>query len=61
MRNLKVLHRHDPTIHTVIDQFSLVTIYELSMATQEWVTIGCEGPLFIFERSAASVLVSDFC
>lgn len=50
LRNLQVLHRLDPTIHTVIDQFALVTIYELSRATQEWENIGCEGPLFIFER-----------
>ena len=50
LRNLKVLHRHDPTIHTVIDQFSLVTLYEISRTTQEWDNMGCEGPLFIFER-----------
>lgn len=59
MRNLKVLHRHDPTIHTVIDQFSLVTVYELSRTTQEWETIGCEGPGFIFERSGPGHLDLD--
>ena len=49
-KNLEILHRHDPSIHTVISQFSLVALYELESTTSDWESMNCEGPMFIFER-----------
>jgi hypothetical protein len=55
-KNLQILHRHDPSIHTVLAQFPLVALYYIENSTGDWETMGCEGPMFIFERSVTNNL-----
>jgi hypothetical protein len=55
MRNLGILHRKDPTIHTIIDSWALVTVYEMYPGG-DWEQAEIEGPLFIFQRYDLSVV-----
>lgn len=47
-QNLKVLRRNDPSIVSIIDQFSHVCLYHHNGA--KWEKKGYEGSMFLFER-----------
>ncbi|KAI0263109.1 Dcp1-like decapping family-domain-containing protein [Gloeopeniophorella convolvens] len=49
-KNIKSLRRIDPTIVSIIDQFSHICLYRLH--ERKWVKDGYEGASFLFERSA---------
>ncbi|KAF8480411.1 Dcp1-like decapping family-domain-containing protein, partial [Russula ochroleuca] len=49
-RNLKILRRIDPTIVSIIDQFSHICLYRLHEG--KWQKDGFEGASFLFERTA---------
>ncbi|KAI0291020.1 Dcp1-like decapping family-domain-containing protein [Russula brevipes] len=49
-RNLKILRRVDPTIVSIIDQFSHVCLYRLHEG--KWAKDGFEGASFLIERAA---------
>ncbi|VDC05734.1 unnamed protein product [Peniophora sp. CBMAI 1063] len=51
-QNLKVLKRADPSIESIVDQFSHVCIYQYDLAMNKWDKRGFEGSFFIFERRA---------
>ena len=46
--NLTVLKRGDPTITSIIDQFSHVCVYNRN--NDNWQKCGYEGSMFIFEK-----------
>jgi hypothetical protein len=48
--NLTVLRRGDPTILSIIDQFSHVCLYNYNGKTQKWAKEGFEGSMFIVEQ-----------
>jgi len=54
--NLKVLQRHDSTIHSILDQVSYAVLYNYNFDTNEdgslvgWEKRGVEGSMFIYER-----------
>jgi hypothetical protein len=47
-KNLKSLRRIDPTILSIIDQFSHICLYRLHQG--KWLKDGFEGASFLFER-----------
>src|SRR5258708_7308067 len=54
-KNLKSLRRVDPTIVSIIDQFSHVCLYRLHDG--KWQKDGFEGASFLFERYAFRAIV----
>ncbi|KDQ10421.1 hypothetical protein BOTBODRAFT_36326 [Botryobasidium botryosum FD-172 SS1] len=54
--NLKVLQRHDPSIHSILDQVSYAVLYNYNFDTNSdgslvgWEKRGVEGSMFIYER-----------
>ncbi|KAI0088441.1 hypothetical protein BDY19DRAFT_891623 [Irpex rosettiformis] len=48
--NLTVLKRGDPTIVSIIDQFSHVCLYNYNGRTQKWAKEGYEGSMFVVEH-----------
>lgn len=46
--NLKVLRRRDPTITSIIDQFSHICLYRYT--GEKWKKEGFEGTLFVVEQ-----------
>jgi hypothetical protein len=55
-RNLKSLRRVDPTIVSIIDQFSHICLYRLHDG--KWQKDGFEGASFLFERCAFSTIIT---
>jgi hypothetical protein len=55
-RNLKSLRRIDPTIVSIIDQFSHICLYRLHDG--KWQKDGFEGASFLFERCAFSAVIT---
>jgi Dcp1-like decapping family protein len=55
-KNLKSLRRVDPTIVSIIDQFSHVCLYRLHDG--KWQKDGFEGASFLFERYAFWAIVT---
>jgi hypothetical protein len=47
-KNLKSLRRIDPTILSIVDQFSHICLYRLHEG--KWLKDGFEGASFLFER-----------
>ncbi|KAI0337644.1 hypothetical protein BDW22DRAFT_1363904 [Trametopsis cervina] len=48
--NLTVLKRGDPSVVSIIDQFSHVCLYNYNGRTQKWAKEGFEGSMFIVEH-----------
>ena len=46
--NMKVLLRREPTITSIVDQFSHVCLYHHN--GQKWEKHGYEGSMFLFEK-----------
>lgn len=46
--NLRVMRKRDPSISSIIDQFSHVCVYHYN--GQSWEKHGFEGSMFLFER-----------
>ena len=53
LHNLKVIQRHDPSITSLFDQFPHVCVYHHK--GDEWRKKGCEGAMFLFERSVETI------
>lgn len=51
--NLRVLKRHDPYIHRIVDSTSFAVVYTFSRETKEWTKAGVEGTLFLVEKSVS--------
>ncbi|GJE86703.1 mRNA decapping enzyme 1 [Phanerochaete sordida] len=51
--NLKTMKRRDPTIVSILDQFSHVCLYSFNGKTKKWEREGFEGSIFIVEHSDA--------
>jgi hypothetical protein len=48
--NLNVLRKRDPSIVTIFDQFSYVSVFDHNGT--KWEKHGCEGTMFLYERNA---------
>lgn len=48
--NLNVIKRRDPTIVSILDQFSHVCLYNFNGKEKKWVREGYEGSIFIVEQ-----------
>ncbi|EKM56889.1 uncharacterized protein PHACADRAFT_160427 [Phanerochaete carnosa HHB-10118-sp] len=53
--NLRTIKRRDPTIVSILDQFSHVCLYKFNGMTMKWEREGYEGSIFIVEHSDTPV------
>jgi hypothetical protein len=54
-KNLKSLRRIDPTILSIVDQFSHICLYRLHEG--KWLKDGFEGASFLFERCVCGSVI----
>ena len=54
-KNLKSLRRIDPTIVSIVDQFSHICLYRLHEG--KWLKDGFEGASFLFERCVCGPVI----
>ncbi len=54
-KNLKILRRMDPTIISIVDQFSHTCLYRLHEG--KWQKDGFEGATFLFERCVCGPII----
>ena len=48
--NLNVIKRRDPSVVSILDQFSHICLYNFNGKTGKWVREGYEGSIFIVEQ-----------
>lgn len=48
--NLNVIKRRDPSVVSILDQFSHVCLYNFNGKEKKWVREGYEGSIFIVEQ-----------
>ena len=55
--NIRVLQRHDPAIHSIVDQFTYAVLYRYD--DDRWVKRGVEGSMFIYTRCVCSLRTDE--